>query len=184
MTYREWQDPGRWLTEKGHILEYDLPRLAKSRLTTSRNLKLRNWINIVIISNLLFRILYKMSCLFIYCSGYSDNSYIFRVYYRSILPVAGISIPLFWSEVRITTSAIHLRHLASYLVYHSQLSHLSFTFFYNITCLKPLVYTVISGRVCAWDFSVTMDYKSLQHKNFPKGCSIFHSSPQVVVVVI
>ncbi len=31
----------------------------------------------------------------LYMPGYSEYSYLFRVYYRSILPAAGISIPLF-----------------------------------------------------------------------------------------
>ncbi len=34
MTYREWPNPGKWLTKNGQIL--DLPRLAKSRLTQKR----------------------------------------------------------------------------------------------------------------------------------------------------
>jgi hypothetical protein len=37
MTYREWPNPGRYLTEDGQIPEEDLPRFAKSRLKTSRN---------------------------------------------------------------------------------------------------------------------------------------------------
>ncbi len=36
MTYREWPNPGRWLTENGQIPEGDLPRLAKSRKVTYR----------------------------------------------------------------------------------------------------------------------------------------------------
>jgi hypothetical protein len=34
----EWTNPGRWLIEYGQISKDDLPRLAKSQLTTSRNL--------------------------------------------------------------------------------------------------------------------------------------------------
>jgi len=41
MTYRDWPNPGKWLTENGQIPKDDLPRLAKSWLTTRQNLKPR-----------------------------------------------------------------------------------------------------------------------------------------------
>ncbi len=36
MTYREWPNPGRYLTEDGQIPEDDLPRMAKSRKISYR----------------------------------------------------------------------------------------------------------------------------------------------------
>ncbi len=42
---------------------------------------------------------------FRYMPSYSNYQYLFYVSYRSILPVAGISIPLFGSQVRINNSS-------------------------------------------------------------------------------
>ncbi len=39
MTFREWPNPRRWFTKNCKIPGNDLPRLAESQLTTSRNLK-------------------------------------------------------------------------------------------------------------------------------------------------
>ncbi len=60
-----------------------------------------------------------MDSLFGFASYSNYYYYSFRVSYRNILPVAGILIPLFGSQVK-NKRHLHLRHLASYLVYESE----------------------------------------------------------------